>query len=307
MRIVVALGGNALLRRGERLDAGVQLANVKQAAASLAPLCVEHDVVVTHGNGPQVGLLALQNEAYAGTQPYPLDVLDAETEGMIGYLLEQELTNQLPGRDVVTLLTRVEVDQDDPAFASPSKPIGPVYELEEAGRVAAERGWVVRRDGDGYRRVVASPLPQRIVGLRPIRTLLEDAVIVVCAGGGGIPVARDAGGSHGVEAVVDKDRTSALLAASLEADALLLLTDVDAVVDGWGAPGARPIRSAGAAAIEALALPSGSMGPKVEAAAWFARRGGRAAIGALGDAAAILAGTAGTMITADGPLRHRMP
>jgi carbamate kinase len=305
VRIVVALGGNALLRRGQPLDADVQLANVKQAAASIAALCAEHDVVVTHGNGPQVGLLALQNEAYGDVRPYPLDVLDAESEGMIGYLLEQELANELPGREVVTLLTRVEVDAGDPAFAAPAKPVGPVYPPADAAAIRDERGWTLVADGDGFRRAVPSPRPMAVLGLRAIQILLEDAVVVVCAGGGGIPVVRCAGGTRGVEAVVDKDRTAALLAAELGADLLLLLTDVGAVVDGWGTAGAEPISTAGADALDALGLPAGSMGPKVEAAAWFARRGGRAAIGALADAAAIVDGKAGTTVLADGPIVHR--
>jgi carbamate kinase len=305
VRIVVALGGNALLRRGEPLEAPIQLRNVKEAAAVVAGLCHHHDVVVTHGNGPQVGLLALQNEAYHGVGPYPLDVLDAETEGMVGYLLEQELANQLPEREVVTLLTRVEVDPDDPAFRRPTKPVGPTYPAGAVAGLVAERGWTLHRDGDGFRRVVPSPKPLRVLGVHAVQLLVEDAVVVVCAGGGGIPVAQRDGGWHGVEAVIDKDRTSALLAHGIGADALLLLTAADAVVDGWGTERARPIRRAGADVIERLALDAGSMGPKVEAAAWFARRGGLAAVGSLTDAAAILAGDAGTTILpGDEPLEH---
>lgn len=305
MKLVIALGGNALLRLGERADAITQLDNVRAAAKQLARLCADHDVLITHGNGPQVGLLALQNEAYQGVPPYPLDVLDAETAGMTGYLLEQELTNELPGREVVTLLTRVEVDPDDAAFSAPSKPVGPVYPAAEAAALARDRGWVMGPDGRGFRRLVPSPRPRRVHGVRALRLLLDDAVIAICGGGGGIPVAPVDGRMVGVEAVVDKDRTSALLAAETGADALLLLTDVEAVIDGWETPSARRVRTAGADAVEALPLAPGSMGPKVEAAAWFARRGGMAAIGSLDRASATLAGRAGTTVTADGPVIHR--
>ena len=295
--MVVALGGNALLRRGERADAETQRDNVAVAVRAIAGLADEHQVVVTHGNGPQIGLLALQGEAYAGESPYPLDVLGAETEGMVGYLLDQELTNELGGDPVATLLTQVVVDRDDPAFERPTKPIGPVYEPAVAERLAAERGWTVAPDGDGHRRVVPSPEPQAIVELPTIRLLVESGVLVVCVGGGGIPVVRDDGRLHGVEAVIDKDLAGALLATSLEADGLLLLTDVAAVESEWRTPRARPLREASVSELRELRFAPGSMGPKVEAACRFAEAtGGFAGIGALQDAAAILRGERGTRV-----------
>lgn len=304
MLIVAALGGNALLRRGEPLDADVQRANVKKAAKALAALAKDHDLVVTHGNGPQVGLLALQAEAYRGTSPYPLDVLGAESEGMIGYMIEQELHNELPSRAVAALLTRVEVDPKDPAFGDPDKPIGPLYTEAEARRLAAERGFRVAEDRGGfYRRVVPSPKPRRILELPALSILLRAGVLVVCAGGGGIPVVVTEGGAmRGVEAVIDKDRTAALLAEELKADALLLLTDVPAVWTPASAsdPAGRAIKKARPSALRGLPFARGSIGPKVEAACAFAERTGRlAGIGALDAAAEILRGAAGTLIVAD--------
>ena len=241
--VVAALGGNALQRRGESLDAEVVESNATLAAAVLADIAREHRLVVTHGNGPQVGLLALQAEAYRDVRSYPLDLLGAESEGMIGYLLERELANAFPEREVASLLTQTVVDALDPAFRKPTKPIGPVYGGAEALRLARERGWTVDRDGDEWRRVVASPLPRSIVELPTIRILLEHDVLVVCAGGGGVPVVVDSRGArHGVEAVVDKDAATAMLARNLDADVLLLLTDVPAVELDWGTPDARPDR-----------------------------------------------------------------
>jgi carbamate kinase len=298
MRIVVALGGNALLQRGQPADAAVQRHNVTTAVEALAELAAEHEVVVTHGNGPQVGLLALQGEAYLKVRPYPLDVLGAESEGMIGYLLEQELVNVLGGRPVATLLTQVIVDADDPAFAHPTELIGPVYDRENAELLVAERGWRIAQDGPYWRRVVPSPAPRSIVELPTIRFLVEAGVLVVCVGGGGIPVVVDRDGRlRGVEAVIDKDRAASLLARGLGADALLLLTDVAAVERDHGTPRAAPISEATADELLALELPAGSMGPKVEAAAWFAQEtGNRAAIGSLAEAAAMLAGRSGTTV-----------
>ena len=296
---VVALGGNALLRRGEPAEASHQQANVRTAARAIAALHGSHRLVVTHGNGPQVGLLALQAEAYTDVKPYPLDVLGAETEGMIGYLLDQALLNELPaGGRVATLLTQTVVDPADPAFAVPSKPIGPVYEPEVGERLALERGWTVRPDGPHVRRVVASPQPIDIVEIETIRLLLDAAVLVVCAGGGGIPVvSTPSAGLAGVEAVVDKDLSAALLAEKLEADFLLMLTDVPAVEAGWGTPEARAIHTATPAELRALDFAAGSMGPKVDAACRFAERtGGSAGIGRLDQAAEILRGEAGTIV-----------
>jgi carbamate kinase len=298
VRIVVALGGNALLRRGEPLDAAVQRANVKVAAEAIAEVAADHDVVVTHGNGPQVGLLALQNEAYRETAPYPLDVLGAESEGMVGYLLEQELGHHLPPSRLVTLLTQVVVAADDPAFAHPTKPVGPVYDEATAKRLAAERGWTVAQDGASWRRVVPSPEPRAVVELETIRLLVDEGVTVICTGGGGIPVVDDGhGGLTGVEAVIDKDRSAALLATSLGAEALVLLTDVPAVVAGWGTPDARPLGATTVAELRSFAFAPGSMGPKVDAVCRFVEAGGRlGAIGALEDLPEILAGRAGTRV-----------
>ena len=300
MRVVIALGGNALRRRGEPADAATQRRNVATAVAAVADLAAEHEVIVTHGNGPQVGLLALQGDADGAVAPYPLDVLGAEAEGMIGYLLDQELVNALGGRPVATLLTQVIVDRDDPAFALPTKPIGPVYDRETADRLAAERGWAVAPDGPYHRRVVASPEPRSIVELTTLRLLVEAGVLVVCVGGGGIPVAVDRDGRLcGVEAVIDKDLAAALLARGLGADALLLLTDVPAVQVGWGTPEARELAHVSPLELRELSFAQGSMGPKVEAACRFVEAtGGFAGIGALADARAILQRRRGTRIAA---------
>ena len=303
MRIVAALGGNALLRRGEPPEAATQRRHVAEAVSALAALADTHELVVTHGNGPQVGLLSLQAAAYRDVTPYPLDVLGAESEGMIGYLLEQALRNELPGRAVATLLTQIVVDPADPAFDRPSKPIGPIYTEEEGRRLADERGWAIAPDGDSFRRVVASPEPLQVVELEAIRLLVAAGVLVICAGGGGIPVVVDEDGAlYGVEAVIDKDLSAALLARLLEADALLMLTDVPAVERDRGTPEAAPIRRATPAELRELRFASGSMGPKVEAACRFVESGGRlAAIGALDDAPAILRGEAGTVVAVESP------
>ncbi len=303
MLVVAALGGNALLERGEPAENAAQRRNIAVAARALARLAHEHELVVTHGNGPQVGLLALEAEAYGGVDPYPLDVLGAESEGMIGYLLEQGLANELPGRRLATVLTQVAVDERDPAFAAPSKPIGPVYPESQARRLARRRGWTVAADGVAWRRVVASPEPRRIIELDAIRTLVAAGVIVICAGGGGVPVVSDPEGRlRGVEAVIDKDLTAALLARELGAGALLLLTDVPAIEADHGTPRARPLRRATWEQLAELKLPAGSMGPKARAAARFVREtGALAAIGALRDAPAVLAGAAGTRVLRSGP------
>ncbi len=303
MRIVVALGGNALLRRGQRPDAATQEANVRVAVDALAPLVPGNEVVITHGNGPQVGVLAVQSATDPRlTTPYPFDVLGAQTQGMIGYWLLQSLQNRVRNRQVAAVVNQTLVDADDPAFDRPTKFVGEVYPQAEAERLARERGWSVRADGDGWRRVVGSPRPQRVVETPLIELLLERGVVVVCAGGGGVPVVRDASGElRGVEAVVDKDLTSAVLAEALGADALLVLTDVPAVMRGFGSPEQDPIRRAIPATLRSLDLPAGSMGPKVDAACRFVERTGKvAAIGALGDAAQLLGGGAGTLVTTTG-------
>jgi carbamate kinase len=304
VRVVVALGGNALLRRGQELSADNQRENARAACVALAPLALEHELVVSHGNGPQVGLLALQGSAYTAVDTYPLDVLGAQTEGMIGYVLEQELGNQLPfERHIATLLTMIEVDPEDLAFTHPSKPIGPLYDQAEATRLQADKGWAFMSDGDSLRRAVPSPAPVRIFGVPVIRALLDQGVIVICAGGGGIPTAYSAEPApagrrlRGVEAVIDKDLASALLAVEVGADALLIVTDVDAVYAGWGTPDQRPIRHATPAELGAGRFAAGSMGPKVRAACWFAERtGGFAAIGSIHDTQALLRGEAGTRV-----------
>jgi carbamate kinase len=303
---VVALGGNALLRRGEALTDENQRRNVAVACESLAPLALEHELVVSHGNGPQVGLLALQGAAYTKVPTYPLDVLDAETQGMIGYMVEQELGNRLPMEvPLATLLTMIEVDNDDPAFGDPTKPIGPLYDGPTADRLAAERGWTFKPDGDSLRRVVPSPEPRRIFELRQIRWLLERGCVVICAGGGGIPTTYRLGRRLvGVEAVIDKDRASALLAEGLHADVLVMATDVDAVYVGWGIPAARAVARAHPQELldHGVGFAAGSMRPKVEAACRFAATGGMAAIGALVDVGQMVGGKAGTVVTlgADG-------
>ncbi|BCH00730.1 carbamate kinase [Mesorhizobium loti] len=296
MLIVAALGGNALLRRGEPMTAENQRKNVKRAASALAALIDEgHSLVITHGNGPQVGLLALQSAASPGGA-FPLDVLGAESAGMIGYMIEQELANLASHRLYATLLTQVKVDPYDPAFSSPTKPIGPVYDEATARHLAAERGWCIAPDGDKWRRVVPSPRPIEILEASVISFLVDHGVIVVCTGGGGVPVvARDDGAMVGVEAVIDKDLASSLLARQLKADMLLMLTDVDAVYVGYGTPDARALRNVGATELSGKDFPAGSMGPKIGAAIEFVQATGNpSAIGRLEDAAEIVKRRQGT-------------
>jgi carbamate kinase len=304
VRVVAALGGNALLQRGQPLTAENQRVNARAACQALAPVALEHELVISHGNGPQVGLLALQGSAYKEVETYPLDVLDAQTEGMIGYVLQQELGNELPQeKQFATLLTQIEVDPADPAFGNPTKPIGPVYDKEASDALAMEKGWAFKPDGDGFRRVVPSPIPQHIYGLDPVRWMLEHDCVVVCAGGGGIPVMLTdepvTAGRRlvGVEAVIDKDLASALLAAEIEADVLVIVTDVDAVYTGFGTPEAAAIRRASPEALAQTEFAAGSMGPKVQAACKFVEEtGGLAAIGSIKDAAALVRGEAGTLV-----------
>ena len=293
----MALGGNALLKRGQPLTAENQRRNVAIAAKALAPLAHDYQLVISHGNGPQVGLLSLQSAAYEEIEEYPLDILGAQTEGMIGYIIEQELGNLLPMEEpLATILTMVEVDPDDPAFNNPTKPIGPVYNEQEAKILAEQKGWSVAPDGEHWRRVVASPEPQRIFEMRPIHWLLENGATVICAGGGGIPTVYKPNGTlEGVEVVVDKDRASALLAFELDAGLLILATDTDGVYLDWGTEDARIINRATPEQMEQYEFEEGSMGPKVEAACGFVRRsGGRAVIGSLTDMQGMVAGTAGT-------------
>jgi carbamate kinase len=303
MRIVVALGGNALQRRGEPMTVERQRANVAAACKALAPVAEDHELVISHGNGPQVGMLALQAAAYDEVSAYPFDVLGAQTEGMIGYLIEQELGNLLPAdKPLATVLTMTLVDADDPAFAEPTKFVGPVYTEDVAQEIAAERGWTVRKDGKTWRRVVPSPIPQRIFEARPVEWLLEHGCVVICAGGGGIPTMYREGTRTlvGVEAVIDKDRASAVLAEGLGADLLVIATDVDAIYLDWGMPEQRAVAAAHPEALRTLELPAGSMGPKAEAAAAFASATGHpCVIGAIDHLPAILAGASGTRVAVD--------
>ncbi|UCG40932.1 MAG: carbamate kinase [Acidimicrobiia bacterium] len=297
MRIVAAIGGNALIPRGSEPSAEVQLRNVEEAASALAALAPGNQLVVTHGNGPQVGLLAHQSAAVEGVDPYPLDILGAESDGMIGYLVARELRERLGDREVAALLTMVEVDADDPAFQDPTKPIGVAHPAERLTDLVERFGWTMIGVEGGVRRVVPSPKPKAIPELPTIRLLLEAGAVVVCGGGGGIPVVRTAAGWAGVEAVVDKDLLSALLAAQLGADHLLLLTDVSAVFAHFGTPAAHRLEVLHLDEVEGSAFAAGSMGPKVEAGAWFTRTTGKpSSIGATTDAAAVLAGEAGTRI-----------
>ncbi|MHC6227147.1 carbamate kinase [Pseudomonas sp. X10] len=306
MRIVVALGGNALLRRGEPMTADNQRANIRIATEQIAKIHPGNELVIAHGNGPQVGLLSLQAQSYKPDEAYPLDVLGAETEGMIGYMIEQELGNLLDFEvPFATLLTQVEVDASDPAFKDPSKFIGPVYSQEEAEHLAKEKGWVVKPDGDKFRRVVASPKPKRIFEIRPITWLLEKGSVVICAGGGGIPTMYDPEKKRtlqGIEAVIDKDLCSALLAEQLEADLLVIATDVNAAYIDYGKPTQKAIAQAHPDELEKLGFAAGSMGPKVQAACDFARNTGKVAvIGSLADIEEIVKGTAGTRVSTSAP------
>jgi carbamate kinase len=303
MRVVVALGGNALLKRGEPMTAEAQRGNVRMAAPALAAVAGKHQLVLSHGNGPQVGLLALQAAAYTEVEAYPLDVLGAQTEGMIGYVLEQELGNLLPVEvPFATVLTMIEVDRADPAFENPTKFVGPVYDKSQADQLASEKGWVFKPDGDRWRRVVPSPEPKRIFEIRPIRWLLDKDVVVICAGGGGVPTTYLPDAERtlvGVEAVIDKDLASQLLAREVGADLFVMATDVDGVYTGWGTPEQRKLGRVTPGELRELPFAAGSMGPKVEAAVRFVEAtGGRAAIGGLHEIEAIVDGDAGTQVVA---------
>ena len=300
MRIVIALGGNALLRRGEKMTAKNQRENIRIAARALAPIIEEHELVISHGNGPQVGLLSLQSAAYKEVEEYPLDILGAQTQGMIGYMIEQELGNLLPiGKPIASILTMVEIDPEDPAFSNPTKPIGPVYSEKEARQLAENKGWDIKQDGEYWRRVVPSPEPHRIFELRPIHWLLEKGTVVICAGGGGIPTSYVKKGKlEGVEVVIDKDRASSLLAFELDADLLIMATDTDGVYTDWGGDSQEIISKTTPEEIGQYTFDKGSMGPKVEAACTFVERSGqRAVIGSLNDLKKMVDNLAGTQFT----------
>lgn len=302
MRVVVALGGNALLQRGQVMNAENQRENIRIAVGQLAEIHKHHQLVIAHGNGPQVGLLALMEAAYTAVDPYPLDVLGAETVGMIGYVIEQELGNIIPLEDhIVTVLTQVLVDPADPAFDNPTKPVGPVYDRREADRLRREKGWSMAPDGEYFRRVVPSPLPQRIIEINAIRLLVDNGVVVICAGGGGIPTAYDSEQKlYGVEAVIDKDLASALLSTELGADMFVMLTDVANVYVDFGTRRQRAIRAAHPAALAQLHFAEGSMGPKIRGACEFVGKSGKTcAIGQLSDLVDIMQSTAGTLISND--------
>lgn len=298
MKVVIALGGNALLRRGERADADVQMANVRIAAKAVAEIAKEHNVVLTHGNGPQVGLLALQADAYKDVTPYPFDVLGAESQGMIGYMVAQCVGNDLPDRQVVNIITQTEVDPNDPAYSDPRKFVGPVYDKETAEKLAAERGWTIAADGKYFRRVVPSPQPKKIVEIDTIRQLVDSGAMVIASGGGGIPVIRNEQGRlEGSEAVIDKDMSASIMAAELDADALLILTDAPSIALDWGTPDQKEIKEVSPEKLQEYGFAKGSMGPKVEAVCRFANTGkGFGAVGRLEDALDILNGKAGTII-----------
>jgi carbamate kinase len=302
MRLVIAIGGNALLKRGEPLSAENQARNMAVSAIGLAQICEGHEVAIVHGNGPQVGLLALQTAAYKATASYPLDVLGAESQGMIGYVIAQAMRATLPEREIVALVTQTIVDPHDGAFANPTKPIGPIYTEAEVAKIALNSDWNFAADGSHMRRVAASPEPCEIVELPTIARLVAAGVLTICCGGGGIPVVDDrptetTGDLKGIEAVIDKDLGAALLATKLDADQLIILTDVDGVYADWGQPRQRLIRNATVAELRAMTFPAGSMAPKIEAACRFVTETGRpVSIGNLQAAAAVMAGTAGTRI-----------
>lgn len=307
MRIVIALGGNALLKRGEPMTCENQRANVRIAAEQIAKAYEGNELIISHGNGPQVGLLALQNNAYKPVPMYPLDVIGGESLGMIGYMIQQELVNFVPkSATLATVLTQTQVDPKDPAFQNPTKPVGPVYDKEEAERLAKQHGWTIAQDNDKYRRVVPSPEPKRIWGLKPLKTLVEHGHIVICCGGGGIPTYFDEQGNLvGAEAVIDKDLASSLLASEIEADIFVIATDVNGAYVDWGKPTQRRIAEADPESLRAFGFAKGSMGPKVEAVCRFVEKTGKpAVIGALSEIDQILAGKAGTRVVPEKGVKY---
>ena len=307
MRIVIALGGNALLKRGEPMTCENQRANVRIAAEQIAKAYEGNELIISHGNGPQVGLLALQNNAYKPVPMYPLDVIGGESLGMIGYMIQQELVNFVPkSATLATVLTQTQVDPKDPAFQNPTKPVGPVYDKEEAERLAKQHGWTIAQDNDKYRRVVPSPEPKRIWGLKPLKTLVEHGHIVICCGGGGIPTYFDEQGNLvGAEAVIDKDLASSLLASEVKADIFVIATDVNGAYVDWGKPTQRRIAEADPESLRAFGFAKGSMGPKVEAVCRFVEKTGKpAVIGALSEIDQILAGKAGTRVVPEKGVKY---
>lgn len=298
--VVVALGGNALLRRGQPLEADIQRKNIEVAVKTISEIAKDYNVVLVHGNGPQVGLLALQGLEYKKVRPYPLDVLGSETQGMIGYMLMQEFKNQMPDTHISCILTQMSVDPSDPAFADPTKPIGPIYEEAQAKEMAEKYGWTVKADGKHFRRVVPSPQPKGIIEYDAIMALIERGHLVICAGGGGIPVKHENGILVGVEAVIDKDMSAAYLAKQLNADALLILTDTDAVYLDWGKTTQKAITQSTPNELSQYQFDAGSMGPKIDASCEFIKQGGKlVGIGSLEDGLRILQGKAGTNIIQD--------
>lgn len=302
MRILIALGGNALLRRGEAMAYETELANVRKASRQILSLCRTHEVIITHGNGPQVGLIALQQEAFKEVAPYPLDAMGAQSIGLIGYMIQKELTGLL-GADskIISVLTQTEVWPDDPAFAHPSKPVGPVYDKAAADQLIKTHGWVMAKDNHHYRRVVASPDPKRILGLSALKTLVESGHLVICCGGGGIPVYFDANGALiGAEAVIDKDLSSSLLASSLCADLFVIATDVKGIYLNWAQTEQKLIKQTSPSFLRKEHFAAGSMGPKVEAVCRFVEKTGkRAVIGSLEEINNLTAGLSGTRIGPD--------
>lgn len=297
-KLVIALGGNALLQRGEILSAENQQRSIQVFAQRVATLAHDYQLVIVHGNGPQVGLLALQNAAYTESPAWPLDILVAESQGMIGAAIAQALTQNVGDSPVTTLMTRVEVDPQDEAFAAPGKYIGPVYQPEQHAELEQRYGWTMKADGQYIRRVVPSPIPQSILDSEAIQMLMEAGHTVICCGGGGIPVVAQGNGYQGIEAVIDKDLTAAVLANAINADHLLILTDADAVYEHWGTPQARALRHVTTAELAPFAAPDGAMGPKAAAVIQFVKQTGRSAfIGALKDAPQILTGEKGTCVT----------
>jgi len=298
MLIVLALGGNALLQRGEPQEEENLVNNIKRAVKAIANLAKDHTLILCHGNGPQVGLLSLQADAYHEVKPYGLDVLCAESQGMIGYLLQRELNSELKDKTVVTLITQVIVDHNDPAFKQPSKPIGPFYSKEEANQYQQEKNWQFIEEKNGFRRIVPSPMPFEIVELPLIKLLVENRCLVICGGGGGISVFKNVNNQLvGIESIIDKDLTAAEIAIALKADKFVILTDIDGVYKNWEQKNAQVIRNITSDELEQMQFAAGSMEPKIKAATKFVQdTNKKVMIGALIDAEKVLREEAGTTI-----------